>query len=119
MWGFPLNLSSFKQRKLLKLSFYGRLTAEGKGTRRVLQRGIRHYGLRLSRKERSEEMAGAGIILELVWFCGTADRLSIFRNCKEGDASSVLGNTGAAGYRGSGSATTPTRRCLTTAAEYV
>jgi len=95
MWGFPLNLSSFKQRKLLKLSFYGRLTAEGKGTRRVLQRGIRHYGLRLSRKERSEEMAGAGIILELVWFCGTADRPSRFRNCKEGDASSVLGNTGA------------------------
>jgi len=115
MWVFPLNLSSFKQREVLRLSFYGRLTVEGKGAWRVLEGGIRYYGLRMSGKERSGEMVGANMILESLWFCGMADRASIFRDCEEGDAESTLDHTGAAGSRGSGSAITPAWRRLTTA----
>ena len=110
MWVFPLNLSSFKQREVLRLSFNGRLSAEGKGARRVLEGGIRYYGLRMS-----GQMVGANMILESLWFCGMADRASIFRDCEEGDAESTSDHTGVAGSTGSGSAITPAWRRLTTA----
>jgi len=59
MWAFPSKVISFKQKEIIKWSFHGSLTAEGKEARQLLQCGIAHGGL-------GEEMAAADMILELV-----------------------------------------------------
>ena len=65
-WAFPSNSISFKQKKIFELSFCSWLSADGKETRQLLQGGILHYGLRLNGNERSKEIAGADVILEVV-----------------------------------------------------